>query len=626
MLSPSRPRNIHSARATARVKRHDRRRASLRAVKLRPGLDALEDRKVPAFLAPVDYAVGYTALALQVGDFNGDDRLDVATANVRGVNEDLNTVSVLRSNGDGTFQPARSSPAFSFSASQAVADFNGDGLDDLATSDQNDAGHDVNVLLSRGDGTFHAPVNIDVGPILSTNTHVATGDFNGDGKPDLAVIGDVDFYDYSYIVGVHVLLGSGDGSFSGPIASVFAYNPFEDDYSAFVGDFNGDGNADMLVNSYNGGALLLGDGQGRLTGQGWNSTIGAAAVGDVNGDGKLDLVRAGSVLLGDGAGGFPIRRNYDTGGDYGPIALGDFNRDGRLDIAMRPWESDNVLIFRGRGDGTFGDAESFAVARNDDPGIAVGDFNRDGWLDVATLSLGGVSVLINDRTWPALPPAISVGDATVTEGNTGTRTATFVVTLSDPSAQPVTVQYATANGTATAGGDYQARSGTLTFAPGETSKTITVPVLGDRLAEPDEAFVVNLSGATGATIADGQAVGTITDDEPRISISDATKAEGKNKQTTLFTFTVTLSAPYDQPVTMSFSTLDGTATNRDKDYVARAGTLTFAPGETTKTITIEVKGDNRREANEYFYLDLSGNSSNSLFTKKRGIGTILNDD
>lgn len=626
MIFHSWPRTIHSARATARGRRHDGRRASLRAVKLRPGLEALEVRRVPAFLAPVHYAVGYTAMALQVGDFTGDGRLDIATANVRGHDEDLNTVSLLRSNGDGTFQPARSSPASSYPASQAVADFNGDGFDDLATSDQDFAGHDVNVLLSRGDGTFRDPINIDVGPILSMNTHVATGDFNGDGKPDLAVIGDVDFYDWSYIVSVHILLGTGDGSFSGPITSVIGYNPFEDYYSAFVGDFNGDGKADMLVNSYNGGALMLGDGQGRLASRGWNATLGAAAVGDVNGDGKLDLVRGGSVLLGDGAGGFPISRSYDTGDAYGPIDLGDFDRDGRLDIAMRPWESDNVLIFHGRGDGTFGAAEDFAVGHNDDPSIAAGDFNGDGWLDVATLSLGGVSVLINERSWPIPPPAVSVGDATVTEGNTGTRTATFIVTLSGPSAQPVTVAYATANGTATAGGDYQARSGTLTFAPGETSKTITVPILGDRLAEPDETFFVNLSGATNATIADGQAVGTIVDDEPRISISDVAKAEGKNKQTTLFTFTVTLSVPYDQPVTMSFSTINGTATTGDNDYVVGAGTLTFAPGETTKVIAIEVKGDNRREANESFYLDLSGNSSNSLFKKRRGVGTILNDD
>ena len=100
----------------------------------------------------------------------------------------------------------------------------------------------------------------------------------------------------------------------------------------------------------------------------------------------------------------------------------------------------------------------------------------------------------------------------------------------------------------------------------------------------------------------------------------------KKSKTPLFTFTVTLSAAYDQAVTMSFATANGTATTSDGDYTAKSGTLTFAPGETTRTITIEVKGDNKNESNEYFYLDLFGNSGNALFTKNRGIGTILNDD
>jgi probable HAF family extracellular repeat protein len=224
------------------------------------------------------------------------------------------------------------------------------------------------------------------------------------------------------------------------------------------------------------------------------------------------------------------------------------------------------------------------------------------------------------------PPTLTINNASVIEGNSGTANAVFTVTLSAVSTVPVTVTYATADGTATAGSDYQAASGTLTFAPGETTKTIIVPVNGDRLGESNETFFVNPSGATNATLANGQGAGTILDDEPRISISDVARKEGKKGQKTLFTFTVTLSAAYDQPVTMSFQTVDGTATVRDNDYVAQAGTLTFNPGETTKTITIVVNGDSKKEADETFFVDLFGNSSNSLFTKKRGTGTILNDD
>jgi probable HAF family extracellular repeat protein len=223
-------------------------------------------------------------------------------------------------------------------------------------------------------------------------------------------------------------------------------------------------------------------------------------------------------------------------------------------------------------------------------------------------------------------PDVAINNVTVTEGNSGTTNAVFIVSLSAPSTVPLSVNYATADSTATAGSDYLATSGTLTFAPGETSKTITVQVLGDRLAEPNETFSVNLSNPSNATISGGQGIGTILDDEPRISISDVAKKEGRTGQTTLFTFTVTLSAAYGQPVTMSFKTTDGTAKTSDQDYVAKSGTLTFNPGETTKTITIVVNGDNKKEADESFFVDLFGNSSNSLFTKNRGVGTIVNDD
>ncbi len=103
------------------------------------------------------------------------------------------------------------------------------------------------------------------------------------------------------------------------------------------------------------------------------------------------------------------------------------------------------------------------------------------------------------------------------------------MTLSTASTESVTVTFTTANGTATAGSDYQTASSTVTFAPGETSKTVSVMVIGDRVGEPNETFMVNLSGATGgAVITDDQGVGTIVDDEPRISISDVAKKEGNS--------------------------------------------------------------------------------------------------
>jgi hypothetical protein len=368
---------------------------------------------------------------------------------------------------------------------------------------------------------------------------------------------------------------------------------------------------------------------------------------DFTGDGIPDRLTAdfGVVAvrpgLGDGTFGNPIYSEVPTGGIQFVVA--DFNGDGRSDLytlveyAASDFGPYGVLLL-GQGNGTFNFEESVGLMYTVTQ-FGSGDFNGDGRPDVAVAGLdyGGeytVAVGLNDGNWPDVSPppppppvpSITIHDRTITEGNTGTVAATFTVTLSTASTQPISVAYATGDGTATAGSDYQAASGTLSFAPGETSKTVTVLVNGDRTAESNETFNVNLSGATNATIADAQGVGTILDDEPHISISDVSKHEGKRNQTTQFTFTVTLSAAYDQPVTMSFKTTDGTAKTSDSDYVAKTGTITFKPGETTKTITIEVKGDSKKEADEYFYLDLSDNSSNSLFTKSRGTGIILNDD
>src|SRR5262249_21301403 len=153
--------------------------------------------------------------------------------------------------------------------------------------------------------------------------------------------------------------------------------------------------------------------------------------------------------------------------------------------------------------------------------------------------------------------------------------------------QTVTVDFATADGTATvAGADYASTTGTVSFGAGETSKTVSVTVNGDTLAEPDETFLVNLSNPVGGTIADGQATGTITNDDgalpvPTLSINDASGAEG-NTGLTPFIFTVTLSSASGSPVTVHYNTMNGSA-RAGSDYQAAAGMVIFNPGETSKT-------------------------------------------
>jgi len=148
----------------------------------------------------------------------------------------------------------------------------------------------------------------------------------------------------------------------------------------------------------------------------------------------------------------------------------------------------------------------------------------------------------------------------VTEGTGGTTSAVFTVHLSDTTEHVVTVNYATSPGTATAGSDYTTTSGVLTFPVGTTTRTVTVPVATDALDEANETFFVNLSGASGATIADAQATGTINDDDPlpAISIDDVSVTEG-NSGTTLASFTVSLSVPSGRLVAVNYATANGTA-------------------------------------------------------------------
>ena len=239
----------------------------------------------------------------------------------------------------------------------------------------------------------------------------------------------------------------------------------------------------------------------------------------------------------------------------------------------------------------------------------------------ATIADGqGVGTIQNDDG------ALLISDVTKAEGNSSVTPFTFIVSLQNASIKPVTVDYATAEGTATAGGDYAAANDTLTFAAGQTSQIVTVNVTGDTAEEPDETFFVNLSNATSATIADTQGVGTISDDDrlPTISIGDVSKAEG-HRGSTPFMFTITLATASTQTVTVNYVTANGTATTGDKDYTATSGTLTFTPGQTSKTVTVSVKGDRKVEGNETFFINLSS-PTNATLADGQGQGTIVNDD
>jgi len=613
-------------------------RFAARRVRLEP----LEDRRMLSFSPAIDYSVGAYPVAVVSADFNADGRLDLATANASG-----SSVSVMLGNADGTFQAAQDSATGASPLSLAVGDFNADGKLDLTTAN----GGNVSVLLGNGNGTFQAPTNIDIG---SSPASVAVGDFNTDGTLDLGVTsnfyypGSYGYYGWypGYYVGrANVLLGTGGGSFSAPSSTSLGYGAYA---SAVVADFNGDGNGDFATanNDYGNVIVLPGTGTGAFGAPNYLSAAPSRslAAGDVNGDGKLDLVTTNryssevGVLLGTGAGVFGAIQYYAAGSAPSSAAVADFNGDGKADLVTANSGDGTVSVLLGTGAGAF-KPPVIAAAGAGAAGVAVGNFNGDSRMDAATANPGAnnVSALLNDGNWPALDaPSIAIGDAVaVTEGNVGTVSAFFTLNLTAPSNQAVTVHYATEDGSATlAGSDYQATSGMVTFAPGETSKTVPVQVNGDRIGETSESFSVRLTNATNAFLADPLGVGTILDDEPYVSIDGYASGTEGNIGTTPLTFTVTLSVAYDIPVTVDYATADltpdeeyyyGPSATAGVDYAAAAGTVTFAAGETSQTITVLVNGDRIAESYENFWVNLS-NASGAQLSSSQAFGSILDDE
>jgi hypothetical protein len=626
--------------------RHKARTAG-RTAAFRPRLEPLDERALPSFTPVGSYVVGQYGGVVLSADFNNDNFPDLATGNG----------DVLLGNGDGTFRPAPN--PVTGGSSLAVGDFDRDGNLDLAAVTDSSS---VQVLRGHGDGTFTAVGNYTIaGPEASVSS-VAVGDFTGDGLLDLGVPSNIyvqDGYDpYGYPFGhnegsVHVLVGRGDATFTGPTTTPLGYGY---PWKPTVADFNDDGIDDLAVPIADtaGVNVLFGDASGFLQGPTVLPGSGTSSVAsaDLDGDLDADLVTTSqyspsgvTVWLGDGAGGFGSPGFYAPGAGPLSAALADVNGDGRLDIIMTSYtwnvgtQTSYVGVLLGKGDGTF----HSPIYQYLDPGpgataLTAADFDGDGRPDVALASVDWtgvvwpqqpnfqVDVLRNAGDWTA-PATLTLGDVTVTEGDSGTVEAVFTVTRGGNLDTTVTLSYSTAGGDATAGSDYVAASGTLTFGPGETIKTVKVLVKGDLTDEYDQRFTVNLSAAAGANILDGQGVGTILDNDPPPTITITARVSGKegHNGSTTFTFFVTLSAPSEREVRVNFATADGTATTADNDYVARSGTLVFAPGQTSKTIPVTVKGDKKKEANETFFVNLSG-AANATIAVPQGIGEIQDDD
>jgi len=277
-------------------------------------------------------------------------------------------------------------------------------------------------------------------------------------------------------------------------------------------------------------------------------------------------------------------------------------------LTFSPDETEKTISVPVKADSITEADETFTVALSNPIGASL-------------VQASGTGTIQNDDQGSLAISAISLN-----EGNSGSQDAILTVTLSSAASQPVTVVYATADGTAVAGSDYTARTGTVTFPAGSTSQQIRIPVTGDTAVETDESFTVNLSKASNAVIATASAAVTLkNDDQAVLSIASAQISEG-NAGSQNADLTLTLSAPASQPVTVDYTTVNGTAL-AGSDYTAKTGTVTFPAGVTSQKISIAVSGDTQVEANETFSVTL-GRAQNATVSSAAGSATVtlINDD
>ncbi|OGP75793.1 MAG: hypothetical protein A2W09_00650 [Deltaproteobacteria bacterium RBG_16_50_11] len=293
---------------------------------------------------------------------------------------------------DLSFQPAVNYSAGSYPFAIGIGDFNRDGKLDLAVA--NYSSNDVSILLGNGEGSFTLTGSYGAGTYPN---RVTVGDFNGDGRLDLAVAHESGNY-------ISVLLGNGDGTFQARVNYTAASYPF----SVAVADFNRDGKLDLAVanNGSNNVSILLGNGDGTFqaaVNYGAGNGPVFVASGDFNGDGTPDLVVTNvqsnnvSILLGNGDGTFQTAVNYAVGHYPQGVGIGDFNGDGKLDLTVANYDDNNVSILQGNGNGTFQAAVNYGAGSNPF-GVATGDFDGDGMLDLAVANAGSnnISLLLGN--------------------------------------------------------------------------------------------------------------------------------------------------------------------------------------------------------------------------------------
>jgi uncharacterized protein YneR len=377
------------------------------------------------------------------------------------------------------------------------------------------------------------------------------------------------------------------------------------------GDTSVEANETFFVNLTMPTNATIADNQGQGTIQ--NDDIPTISINDVSmAEGDSGTTAFGFTVTLSQASPQSVSVNYATANGTATVADNDYVAIPSTTLTFAPGETTKPINVLVNGDGTVENNETFFVNLTMPTNATISDNQGQG-------------TIINDDI-----PSLSIGNVTQIEGNSGTSNFIFNVTLSKISNQTVSVNYATADNTATAPSDYNGAGGTLTFSPGTLSRTISIVVRGDTLTELNETFFINLSVPINATIFDGQAVGTIlNDDSQSLRVNDVRLFEG-NAGNTIATFTVNLTQNASRPegggaiVTVDYQTVDFTA-RANLDYRPISGSLTFNPGETQKTLQVTIFGDTIKEANEIFSLDLF-NPINAGITQDRAFGIIVDED
>ena len=510
------------------------------------------------FQSPVTYTVGDGPRTLGIADFNGDSKPDVVVTNS---GSGSTTISILIGNGDGTLQAAVPGNVGMRPQGMGVGDLNGDNKPDLVIAATSD--NAVVVLIGNGNGTFQGPVPYPTG--LNQPLNLALADFNGDDKID--VVTTSTFGPHSYAI----LRGVGDGTLQAADIKPTRNNSF---YS-LASDFDADGKSDLafINNAFDLVDVLLNSPSARPVNisatQGIAATVQVATFIDYDTTKTAGSFTA-SINWGDGtapsAGTIAANgtAGFNVTGTHTYAAPGNFNVDVQVADSNNNFAktrstatvkaATTTAVTSSVNPSDFGQSVTFTATVTSGAGTPTGsvqfkdngtnlgaavNLNGSGVATVSTSTLtvgthtitaeygGSTSFGVSNGTLSGGQvvkpiPTLSINDVSTSEGDSGTKTLNFTVTLSAASNLAVTANFATADASATASSDYQAAATILSFNPGDTTKIVSITINGDTTNEPDETFVVNLSNPVNTTIGDSQGVGTIINDDAPILLIDET--------------------------------------------------------------------------------------------------------